>query len=40
MFIVAAVIIVPSIFALAAQYVCYLQYMEAKSSFSAEYATA
>lgn len=40
MILVATIIIVPSILALVAQYVCYLQYIEAKPSLSAEYVTA
>ena len=40
MFLVATVLIIPSIIALTAQYVCYLQYLETKSSFAAEYAPA
>lgn len=40
MFLVAAIIIVPSIFALTAQYICYLQYIDGKFPLSAKYATA
>lgn len=40
MFLVATIIIVPSIVAMVAQLVCYQQYLEAKGSFSAEYVPA
>jgi len=36
MFLVATVLIIPAAIALAAQYVCYVQYLTAKTSFAAE----
>ena len=40
MFLVATVIIIPSVIALAVQFVCYQQYLAAKTPFAAEYAPA
>lgn len=40
MFLLVAVIVVPSVVALGAQFVCYQQYLGVKPSFSAAYVPA